>query len=275
MAWREASPERAAEQGREPSDRLPLVLLHGIGSNARAWAGQFATFASRRRVVAWNAPGYAGSDPLDTAWPVPDDYADALAGLLDHLAIARCVLVGQSLGAVTATAFATRMPHRVAALVLASPAAGYGVAAGATLPDAVAQRIVDLDALGPAGFAYARYARLLSDTASTEAHAIVRRAMTEVEPRGYAQAARLLAGADLVAAVTVLTVPTLTVWGDADVVTPPATCRCVADAVLGGRSVVLFGGGHAVATEMPDMFNATLAPVLADADARLGGMSWT
>jgi pimeloyl-ACP methyl ester carboxylesterase len=174
-----------------------------------------------------------------------------------------------------ATAFATRLPHRVAALVLASPAVGYGIATGDALPDTVAQRIVDLDALGPAGLAEARYGRLLSDTASADAHAIVRTAMGEVRPRGYVQAVRLLAGADLVAAAKSLAVPTFTMWGSADVVTPPAACRRVADTVPGGRSMVIIGGGHAVATEMPEAFNATLAPVMADADARTGVTSWT
>jgi pimeloyl-ACP methyl ester carboxylesterase len=271
MSWREAGPQ----PGHGGIDRLPLVLLHGIGSNARAWAGQFAAFSADRRIVAWNAPGYAGSDPLDAAWPLAADYADALTALLGHLAIDRCVLVGQSLGAVMATAFALRSPQRVAALVLASPAAGYGVGVGQALPDKVAQRLVDLDTLGPEGLAAARYARLLTERASPEARAIVHRAMAEILPQGYAQATRLLAGADLVAAAEGLSVPTVTLWGDADVVTPPAACRRVADAVPGGRSVVIIGGGHAFATEMPDMFNTALTPVLADADARMGVLSWT
>lgn len=264
MAWREAG----------PAGRVPLVLLHGIGSNARAWAGQFAGFAAERRVVAWNAPGYIGSDPLDPDWPEPEDYAAALRALLDHLEITRCVLVGQSLGAVMATAFAVRWPERVASLALASPAAGYRVRQGTVLPDKVAQRIADVETLGPQGLATARYARLLTDSASPEAHGIVRQAMAEVVPAGYAQAVRLLGGADLVAAVTALRVPTLTLWGGLDVVTPPAACRSVAQAVPGGAAHEIAGGGHAVATELPDQFNMAIAPLLVEADAREGMTSW-
>jgi pimeloyl-ACP methyl ester carboxylesterase len=265
QSWRAAGP---ADGTPASASALPLVLLHGIGSNARAWAGQFAGFADTRRVIAWNAPGYAGSAPLPFVWPTPDDYAAALAQLLDHLGIARCVLVGQSLGAVQATAFALGAPGRVAALVLASPASGYGVARGDPLPDGVARRIADVETLGPAGLADARYARLLGEGASAAAHAIVRRAMAEVAPHGYAQAARLLAAADLPRAVTGLQVPVTTLWGSLDRITPPDRCAAVAAATPGGRFQEIPGGGHAVATECPDAFNQALRPILAEADAR-------
>ena len=35
--------------------------------------------AERRRVIAWNAPGYGASAPLAADWPSADDYARALA----------------------------------------------------------------------------------------------------------------------------------------------------------------------------------------------------
>ncbi|OAN56540.1 alpha/beta fold hydrolase [Sphingobium sp. TCM1] len=263
QAWREA--------GEGPA--LPLVLLHGIGSNARAWAGQFAGFSQERRVVAWNAPGYAGSDPLSNFWPLSSDYADALGALLDHLAIKRCVLVGQSLGAVMATAFALAAPERVAAMTLTSPASGYAVPVGGVLPEGVAKRIADIEALGPEGLAVARYSRLLAPGASAQAHAIVRSAMAEVVPQGYAQAVRLLASADLPSAVTALRVPTMTLWGSEDVVTPPAGCARVAAATPGGRFESIEGGGHAVATERPEAFNQTLRRVLDEADAA-EGVAW-
>ena len=41
--------------------RPPLVLLHGIGSNARSWTEQLAGLGELRRVVAWDAPGYGDS----------------------------------------------------------------------------------------------------------------------------------------------------------------------------------------------------------------------
>jgi pimeloyl-ACP methyl ester carboxylesterase len=244
--------------------------MHGIGSNSRAWAGQFARFSAERRVLAWNAPGYAGSDPLPMPAPVAEDYAAAALAWLDHLGIGRCVVVGQSLGAIMATALARLAPERVAALALASPASGYGVAPGDPLPDKVAARIEDVRRLGPAGLAAARAGRLLTAQASDEAFAMVQIAMAEVEPAGYEQAVRLLGGADLardVAQVAGAMAPMLVLWGSEDIVTPPAGCASIAQAAAPyAARVQVQGGGHAFATEIPMAFNDAIAPLIAASD---------
>ncbi|WP_404477780.1 alpha/beta fold hydrolase [Novosphingobium sp. BL-52-GroH] len=245
---------------------VALVLLHGIGSNADSWVGQLAAFAPERRVVAWNAPGYGGSTPLAPAAPVAADYARALFGLLDHLGIARCVLVGQSLGAIMASAAARIAPGRVAALVLASPATGYGVPAGGELPETITRRIADIRELGPRGMADRRAMRLVTDAASTEVRAMVHGAMAAVTLDGYEAAVRMLAGSDLPGLLHDVTVPGLVVWGASDVVTPPAGCRRIAEAFTGAAHVEVPGLGHAFATEDPEQFNAAIRPVLAAAD---------
>jgi pimeloyl-ACP methyl ester carboxylesterase len=246
-------------------ERLPLVFLHGIGSNARAWAGQLAGFAPERPVIAWNAPGYAQSDPLETAWPAADDYALAALALFDHLGIRRCALIGQSLGAIMATAVARRAPQRVAALVLVSPASGYGIATGSELPEPVASRLAELERLGPVTFAALRSDRLLTDEASSESRSIVRRAMSEITLEGYSAAARMLACADLEREVAALCVPVLVIWGNQDEITPPAGCRRVAKAASAAE-VELPGLGHALATEAPERLNEVIRPLLVRAE---------
>jgi pimeloyl-ACP methyl ester carboxylesterase len=47
----------------------PLVLLHGIGSAARAFDDQLAGLSDRLHVIAWDAPGYGGSTPLAAESP--------------------------------------------------------------------------------------------------------------------------------------------------------------------------------------------------------------
>lgn len=258
QAWREAG----AGAG------LPLLLLHGIGSNSRAWAGQFAGFGAERRVIAWNAPGYRDSDPLPACWPTPDDYAAVALALLDHLEIGRCILIGQSLGAIMATALALRAPARIVALALASPASGYGVGRGDVLPDKVQRRIDDVRSLGAAGLADRRAMALLTDAASPEAQAIVHTAMAEVVPDGYAQAVRLLATADLIADVGRLAVPGCVLWGREDMITPPAACRAVADAFPNAYATEIASVGHGFATEAPEQFNQAVRPLIEAADAR-------
>ena len=63
----------------------PLMLLHGIGSRGQSFAALMTAVPNDVDVIAWDAPGYGGSRPLDNPTPAPRDYADALAGLLDQL----------------------------------------------------------------------------------------------------------------------------------------------------------------------------------------------
>ena len=76
---------------------VPLVLLHGIGSNAESFAPLIKALPPRLPVLAWDAPGYGESLPLTTDWPDTSDYASQLLHLLDTLRIERFALAGHSL----------------------------------------------------------------------------------------------------------------------------------------------------------------------------------
>lgn len=233
---------------------LPLVLLHGIGSNAKSYTGLMATLPPALDVIAWNAPGYATSQPLAAASPAPRDYAAALQRLLDTLGLTRIVLVGHSLGCLFAASFATLYPTRVAALALLSPAIGYKVAPGAALPPSVQTRIDEIEALGPEAFAAKRAARLVHEPeCKPQVLASVREAMAAVNPAGYAQAVRALGSGDLLADAAQITTPTLVAVGAEDVITPPANARTAYEVLPHGAGYhEIAKAGHALPQENPE-----------------------
>ena len=116
----------------------PIVLLHGIGSNANSFAPLMQAFDARSPTLAWDAPGYGSSQPLAVAWPDASDYAACLNRLFAQLEISRCILIGHSLGVLIAARFALVSPEKVAALFLISPALGYGAEKDSALPAPVA-----------------------------------------------------------------------------------------------------------------------------------------
>ena len=64
----------------------PLVLVHGVLCDSRAWRPQLAGLADELTVVAWDEPG-AGRSP-DPPEPFGlADYADSLAGLIEALGL--------------------------------------------------------------------------------------------------------------------------------------------------------------------------------------------
>jgi pimeloyl-ACP methyl ester carboxylesterase len=247
---------------------VPVVLLHGIGSNARSFEPLMHALQGRARTLAWDAPGYGQSQPLTIAWPDASDYAAALGNLLDDVEIARCVLLGHSLGALVAARFSLEAPERVAALVLASPALGYGVKKDDVLPGPVAARIEELDRLGPEKFAAARSPGLLADAAARpDVLVSVMRAMAAVCRPGYDQAARLLAGGRLLEDAAKLTVPTAVVVGMQDRITPPENVRRVFAAlpeVSRHRYREIENAGHAVCQEQASEVARAIAEFVDD-----------
>ena len=243
-----------------------LVCLHGIGSGAASWLDTALLLQSDARVIAWDAPGYGDSTPLAPAAPTASDCAQRLHDVLDALELQSCVLVGHSLGALTAAAAArpgSPMASRISRLVLISPAGGYGAPARAEARAKVrAERIEALEELGIAGMAAKRSARLVSDHASELARQWVRWNMARLHDAGYRQAVELLCNADLLADLPPA-MPVRVACGALDVVTSPAGCAEVAQK-CGVPLELLADAGHASYVERPDAVAALLRTALAN-----------
>lgn len=244
---------------REAGQGQAIVLLHGIGSGAASWLQVAQGLHQRARVIAWDAPGYGHSAPLPMASPRATDYAARLVSLLDALEVERCVLVGHSLGALTASAFAKHHPARVSQLVLLSPARGYGARPdqGRAVRD---KRLHDLATLGIERLAEMRSANLVSANASDQALAWVRWNMARLNPPGYRQAIELLCGDDLLHYCG-QQVPCQVHCGSADSITTADDCRALAQAFAAPFQLI-HGAGHACAIEQPETVTGRLARAL-------------
>lgn len=179
---------------REQGSGTPLTLLHGISSGAASWHKQMALLGYR--VLAWDMPGYGESPMLATARADAGAYADALARMLDRAGVQKTVLLGHSLGALVAAAFAARYPQRVRYLVLADVAQGYGQAEAAQR-EKVWQGRQQQMALGGEAMAEGRAAKLLRAGAREADVATVAAGMRRLRSEGYLAAAWMLAHDDI------------------------------------------------------------------------------
>ena len=249
----------------EAGSGTSLVLLHGIGSAARSFRDQLDGLSANHRVIAWDAPGYSGSAALAPEAPTADDYAARLATFLDDLGIDACHLLGHSLGCLMAARFTVRHPDRVRSLSLCSIAAGQGLLPESERRKLLDQRIGDLATLGASEMARKRGPRLVAPGASDEVRQRVIDTMAAVSPDGYAQAARMLSTGDIKADVVRLpaALPVQIVYGDADVITPPAKNQEVAALRPDAPVTVVSNAGHALYVEQPQAFNSTVTRFLA------------
>jgi len=241
------------------ADAPALVFLHGIGSNSTGYRNQFSPFSDDFHVVSWDAPGYCGSSHFGMETPQTTDYADAMAALLDLLAVDNCHIAGSSMGAVIAASFAARYPARVRTLTLVAPATGNRRLDPTEREAQLASRIGDLEKYGPEGLAARRASALVSPDASEQALDAAQEVVAAINPRGYGQAARMLANADILEDVMKIDIPTLILVGSKDQITPLEACaKPIYDATHGAEICVLEGAGHLIKLEAPDWFNDML-----------------
>ena len=241
------------------AQHITHVLLHGIGSASGSWLMQLeAAQGSVSGLLAWDAPGYGASSPVESAHPQAGEYADKLWAWLDALHVTRPVtLVGHSLGALMAARAAVQRPGQVARLVLLAPAQGYAQASAQDRDKKLNDRLTQLAQLGPEEMGQQRGAGMVSPNASPALVAYAQRMMSRILVPGYTQAAHLLAGGDLLADLTRLTCPITVASGQLDSATPMAACQAVAKAA-NTPWLDLGAVGHACALEAAPQVNAIL-----------------
>ena len=112
-----------------------LVLLHGFTDDAECWRPVLGALAGLGDVLAIDARGHGDSGlPDGPVGPAPQ--AADVAAVLDDLRLRHRIVVGHSMGAVTAAQVAADRPDLVSALVLEDPPPSlYGDAEPRGVPD--------------------------------------------------------------------------------------------------------------------------------------------
>ena len=95
----------------------PVVLLHGVASNARIWIMAGPLLAERFHVFALDQRGHGESEAPDGGYDFASVVAD-LDGFVQELGLERPVIVGHSWGGNVALEYAATHPGRTAGLVL-------------------------------------------------------------------------------------------------------------------------------------------------------------
>jgi pimeloyl-[acyl-carrier protein] methyl ester esterase len=237
-----------------------LVLLHGWGTNAAVWRILVDHLAARFQLHTPALPYIAGK-PAYQAQTV-DEVAERLASHAPE----RCAVVGWSLGALVALAWAQRAPQQVCrlALIAASPCfvrkEGWPHAvARATLQDfardlrrdtaGTLARYVALQARGDAHAA--SVARYLRQTLSTTGH--------EADGAALQRGLSMLSQTDLRPVLNSIAQPALVLHGDRDAIAPLSAGRCLAQALPQARFAVIEGAAHVPFASEPRQARARLA----------------
>jgi len=107
---------------RGPGDLPTIVMLHGLGSAATAFAPLLVRMLPHAaRLVAPDLPGHGFSGTWSGSL-TPERLFGAVSEVLDGVVAERMILVGSSLGGALALRYALERPERLVGLALISPA---------------------------------------------------------------------------------------------------------------------------------------------------------
>lgn len=242
----------------EAGSGLPLVLLHGFPHDRTLWAAQLAAPPAGVRLIALDLPGFGESDAAEV--PSLDHWADWVAAALDALHIERAVIGGLSMGGYLAFAIWRRHASRVQGLVLADTRAGADTLDGQEKRVAMQAQVLKE---GPGAIAAAMLPGMVGKTTRAERpraveylDAMMRRASAAAI---HDALEALRTRPDSTPTLATITVPTLIVCGDEDVLTPVKESEAMHAAIADAQLAVLPGAGHASCVEHPAAFNAVLS----------------
>jgi 3-oxoadipate enol-lactonase len=236
-----------------------LVLLHSLLSDRTSFEPLAARLKGERRLLLVNLPGF-GKSP--SAGPAISDYADAVDGLFDDLALPpETDVLGNGLGGFVGLSLATRHGRRFDRLVLVGSAIAFPEAGRATFR-ALADKV---EREGMAAVTGAAMRRMFPERfIATRPDVVAAReaAFEQIDPAVFASACRALATLDLDADLARVRNRTLIVVGEQDEATPPALARALAGRLAAAELVEMPGLGHCPHIQDPDAFTAAITPFL-------------
>jgi 3-oxoadipate enol-lactonase len=241
----------------------PLILVHGLADDHRAWRRSLPDLALRHRVILYDLRGHGQTSPGE-----PDgtlrQLGDDLVALMDAIALDRTDVAGFSLGGTIAMRVAIDHPDRIRRIALVATSSRVGRSAAewyrhrvemVERKDPLLRQTLDRDTAD----VYAEAPAELEDGL------LIRRQST-ADPRGYGNACAAMAAlnaAPLDPELHAVSAPTLIVASEKDKHCPPKAAEIIASGIGGSRLEIISDSGHPIPVEKPRELSSLINSFLA------------
>lgn len=230
---------------------IPVVFLHAASGTSESWVYQIAPFTcAGYRCITYDRRTWGRSRTTDPGLQ-PGFAGDDLYALVESLAVERAHVVATAAGGITGLDYALSHPERVLSLVVANTIGGiqdeeYLEVQRRLRPTEIQNLPVELRELGPS------YRGTNPEGAGR---------WVEIElasrPEGPV-AAQPLREPITYQRLQTMSVPTLVLSGEADLLSPPALMRMLARHIPTSQFVSLPEAGHAGFWERPEVWNGVV-----------------
>ncbi|MBV9232320.1 MAG: alpha/beta hydrolase [Chloroflexi bacterium] len=208
----------------------PLVLIHGYGVTGHIWQRMLPYLIQQHQVFIVDLPGH-GHSPFTGTWQLRE-VAPLLAQWLQQMKLPPVALMGQSMGGAIAIHLTAYAPELVKRLVLVSAA---GIPFQARLPTLALRSVHSFFQRGNGSYPL----ELVQD-------------VLRPRIRLLWQSAQEIAHSDFRAELATITVPTLIIWGERDVLIPITSGHALSAALPHATFITLPGCGHRPMLAQPE-----------------------
>ncbi len=250
----------------------PLLLIHGYGAGCWVWEKQIDALSRDYRVYALDLIGYGYSDRPKIEY-TPETYIHFLRDFMDGLEIGRASLIGNSMGGGIAWATAALFPERVERLVLIDcvpPDVLHQVRNESFRALAVTERVPFLPYLVIAGRSKRSVKAVLEECLVDKrliTPDLLNRQYELTRIKGstwvlYSTLKHANETSRMRDYLSLIDHPTLLVWGERDLVFPPAVGESLRQAIRHSTLYVVKESGHIPMWESPDEVNRVILEFL-------------
>jgi 3-oxoadipate enol-lactonase len=246
------------------SDGEPLLMIQGLGTDARGWALQRMPLGRRYRCFAIDNRGVGGSSNAPRPFSLEQMAADAVA-VLDAEGIDRAHVMGASMGGAIAQILGVRYQERVRSLVLACTSCRHHEWRRELFEEwsaAVLER--GMGALTAEGLQWLIGPRLHRRFGMWIN--LLARIVLQATPENFAAQVQAILEMDDDVRFELETVraPTLVITGSQDLLTPLGDAEEIAELIPMARLVELRGAAHGLMVEAPNAFNRAVLSFLSE-----------
>lgn len=243
----------------------PLVLINGIMMNTLSWVDHIGKLKDRFQLIVYDMRDQGQSRRLAEGYDI-SIHADDLEKLLNHLNIRKAQLLGLSYGGMVALYFALKSPDRIEKLVLSNTTAytdqylrslGQMWIKAASTYDGEAFFHLALVPIYSRSFYNTRYDWLESRKQ------LFKDFLTREWFDGFIRLASSNSTTDLREEISRITLPTLLIAANEDIITPYSQMAEIHRAMVNSQLVCIPESGHAAFLEKIDLFCALLKGFLA------------
>ena len=233
-------------------DGAPVVFLHAASGTSDSWGLQEPEFAAAGyRCIPYDRRNWGRSESTSPAGDA-GSASDDLEAFAEELRLSRFHLVSTAAGGIVGLDYALEFPQRVISLVVSSSFTGvqdqsYLDVQQRLRPPEIQDLPIVLREVGPSY-------RAINPEGTARWLEIEQASRHEIAP----EAAQSPRSPMTYARLATMKTPVLMLAGEADLLSPPAMMRLVADHIPGCRFETIPEAGHAAFWEQPEIWNGLI-----------------